>query len=118
MQDDEDEYELDIDALDPETCWKLQAYVDGVMAAEAAKLPGQAPPPAPPAGAAAAAGAPPAAAAPVAPLAGGAGGAGAAPAGAQQGGAAAPAADGAQRPAGSGEPGWRGVGRLAVLLLS
>lgn len=41
--DDEDEYELDIDALDPETCWKLQAYVDGVLAEQAAKQPGQAP---------------------------------------------------------------------------
>ncbi len=45
-QEDDDEYELDIDALDAETCWKLQAYVDSVLAAEAARLPGQAPPPA------------------------------------------------------------------------
>ncbi|KAL4421258.1 hypothetical protein ABPG75_010549 [Micractinium tetrahymenae] len=79
--DDEDEYELDIDALDPETCWKLQAFVDGVLAEQAAKQPGQAPPPA-----AAAAGAP-------------AAGAGAAPAGGQA--PAAPAAPAAQQPSGA-----------------
>lgn len=91
MQDDEDEYELDIDALDPETCWKLQAYVDGVLAEQAAKQPGQAPPPAAPP----AAGGAPAAAAAGAPVAGGP----AAPAGGPA--AAAPAAPAAQQPAGA-----------------
>jgi hypothetical protein len=96
LQDDEDEYELDIDALDPVTCWKLQSYVDSVLAEQAAKQPGQAPPPTQPAAAAAAAAAAPAAAAGAA-----AGGAAAAGNGAQQaaagGGGAAQAADG--RPA-------------------
>jgi Bromodomain extra-terminal - transcription regulation/Bromodomain len=35
----EDEYELDIDALDSDTQWKLQAYVDAVSAELAAKAP-------------------------------------------------------------------------------
>ncbi|KAI3423977.1 hypothetical protein D9Q98_009811 [Chlorella vulgaris] len=106
--DDEDEYELDIDALDPVTCWKLQSYVDSVLAEQAAKQPGQAPPPTQPAAAAAAAAAAPAAAPGAA-----AAGAAAAGNGAQQaaagGGGAAQAADG--RPAAtSGSDSDEGVG--------
>lgn len=83
---DDDEYELDIDALDAETCWKLQAYVDSVLAAEAARLPGQAPPPA---------GAPAAAAGGAAAAAGGV---------PQPGAAAAPAGDGVHQAAGGVQP--------------
>lgn len=85
-QEDDDEYELDIDALDAETCWKLQAYVDSVLAAEAARLPGQAPPPA---------GAPAAAAGGAAAAAGGV---------PQPGAAAAPAGDGVHQAAGGVQP--------------
>lgn len=96
LQDDEDEYELDIDALDPDTCWKLQAYVDSVLAEQAVKQPGQAPPPVAPAAAAGGA-----AAAATQAVAGAA--AGAAPAGGQAaGGGAAPAGGGAMQPAAAG----------------
>jgi hypothetical protein len=97
LQDDEDEYELDIDALDPETCWKLQAFVDSVLAEQAAKQPGAA--------AAPAAGAAAAAAGPLAPASAGgtpAPGGGAVPAA----GGAAPAADGAPACAGSSGESW------------
>eukprot|EP00887_Chlorella_sp_A99_P005831 scaffold1.g5831.t1 len=44
--DNDEEYELDIDALDTQTLWKLQTYVDGVLAEIAAKQPATGPPPA------------------------------------------------------------------------
>lgn len=42
-QENEEEYELDIDALDSDTLWKLQSYVDSVLGELAAKAPGGAP---------------------------------------------------------------------------
>jgi len=40
----EEEYELDIDALDPETLWALQTYVESMLAEAATKQPGALPP--------------------------------------------------------------------------
>jgi hypothetical protein len=99
VQEEDDEYELDIDALDPDTCWKLQAFVDAVLAEQAAKQPGQAPPPAPTPAAGAAA--------PTAPSAGGGAAAGAAAPPPAAAGAAGDAADGPAAPTGSGER-WQG----------